>query len=352
MCDAPDDAGQPAGSQPEAVTRALRGQAGMLRMIEDNAAALDYAMDLWRENQELIAARLADIADPASPAARQYQELGRLAKQVLSASAAAQRIDDYVLDVARHITALTQNPALEQLRDWEPRNWGSLPAGETARAITLMNEGIPLVWVPRSAVVTELAAAADTEARAKVLATARDDIAEDCRIALISVTAPDLQPLAALADLTVSMLTTDFWPGAQALAANILDTWLYRAASRGVPFSAPGGGKGFYSQIKKQIGPVDDETLLTEFRSACVLAPLLAALQPFWPSSDPTPSQFTRHATSHRAGPEQYTEHNATIAVMLTVSELLRVFRTGNLRLIHAASCPFSNSSMTSCGVR
>jgi hypothetical protein len=31
--------------------------------------------------------------------------------------------------------------------------------------------------------------------------------------------------------------------------------------------------------------------------------------------------------------------------------ELPRVFRTGNLRLIHAASCPFRYSSMTSCGV-
>ena len=33
-------------------------------------------------------------------------------------------------------------------------------------------------------------------------------------------------------------------------------------------------------------------------------------------------------------------------------SELPRVFRTGNLRLIHAASCPFRYSSRTSCGVR
>jgi aromatic ring-opening dioxygenase catalytic subunit (LigB family) len=32
--------------------------------------------------------------------------------------------------------------------------------------------------------------------------------------------------------------------------------------------------------------------------------------------------------------------------------ELPRVFRTGNLRLIHAASCPFRYSSRTSCGVR
>jgi restriction system protein len=33
-------------------------------------------------------------------------------------------------------------------------------------------------------------------------------------------------------------------------------------------------------------------------------------------------------------------------------TELPRVFRTGNLRLIHAASCPFRYSSMASCGVR
>jgi site-specific recombinase XerD len=39
-------------------------------------------------------------------------------------------------------------------------------------------------------------------------------------------------------------------------------------------------------------------------------------------------------------------------AVPAARSELLRVFRTGNLRLIHAAACPFRNSSMTSCGVR
>jgi hypothetical protein len=33
-------------------------------------------------------------------------------------------------------------------------------------------------------------------------------------------------------------------------------------------------------------------------------------------------------------------------------AELPRVFRTGKLRLIHAASCPFRYSSKTSCGVR
>jgi hypothetical protein len=36
----------------------------------------------------------------------------------------------------------------------------------------------------------------------------------------------------------------------------------------------------------------------------------------------------------------------------ISKDELPRVFRTGDLRLIHAASCPFRYSSRTSCGVR
>jgi hypothetical protein len=43
--------------------------------------------------------------------------------------------------------------------------------------------------------------------------------------------------------------------------------------------------------------------------------------------------------------------HSATKA-SISASELPRVFRTGKLRLIHAASCPFRYSSITSCGVR
>jgi hypothetical protein len=41
-----------------------------------------------------------------------------------------------------------------------------------------------------------------------------------------------------------------------------------------------------------------------------------------------------------------------TLTPSVVEGELLRVFRTGNFRLIHAAACPFRNSSMTSCGVR
>jgi hypothetical protein len=43
---------------------------------------------------------------------------------------------------------------------------------------------------------------------------------------------------------------------------------------------------------------------------------------------------------------------DVTATVYQQLCELPRVSWTGNLRLFHTASCPFRNSSMTSCGVR
>jgi hypothetical protein len=43
--------------------------------------------------------------------------------------------------------------------------------------------------------------------------------------------------------------------------------------------------------------------------------------------------------------------HTSKFSDPREASELPRVFRTGNLRLNLAASCPFRYSSMTSCGV-
>ena len=51
-----------------------------------------------------------------------------------------------------------------------------------------------------------------------------------------------------------------------------------------------------------------------------------------------------------RAGAEGYLLKTMNFTEL--PDELPRVFRTGNLRLFHAASCPFRYSSRTSCGVR
>jgi hypothetical protein len=185
----------------------------------------------------------------------------------------------------------------------------------------ILDEGIPLVWVPRPAIVAELVGAAGADVRDSILLSSRDDIAIDCLTVLGEVTAPELKPLAELAAETVSALRGGHGSSAQALAGNIFDTLLHDAARRGVVFAAPPVGYFKYDKVRKQITPVSDDTAIRRFRPDCVLSAALAALEKYDPS-DPPPARFVRHATAHRACPAQYTPVNAIVAVMLVASML------------------------------
>ena len=76
----------------------------------------------------------------------------------------------------------------EKLENAVPSNWDGIDLLDYLSAMDVMNEGIPLVWVPRSAVVAQLVAAADYQSRAQILAGARLDIAADCEAALVVFT--------------------------------------------------------------------------------------------------------------------------------------------------------------------
>ena len=67
---------------------------------------------------------------------------------------------------------------------------------------------------------------------------------------------------------------------------------------------------------KRQIIGVSGKTSLRELKAAGSLSPVLMALVNFKPGG-PVPVQLNRHATAHAAGPEQYSDVNAVIALML-----------------------------------
>ena len=221
------------------------------------------------------------------------------------------------------IPQLIKLPPLKLPTDWFPRNWEDVPDLDFDTAIGIVqDEGIPLVWVPRPAIVAELVGAADADARDGILLSFRDDLADDCLTALGEVTAPELKPLAELAGDAVSSLRSGHDSSAQALAGNVFDTLLRDATRRGVIFAGPPVGYFKYDKVLKRITPVSEDTVIRRFRPDCVLSAALSALQSYDPS-DPPPNRFVRHATAHCARPEQYTPVNAIVAVML-VSSMLR----------------------------
>jgi hypothetical protein len=207
--------------------------------------------------------------------------------------------------------------------DWLPANWDANVDFDAIDAIytIVRDEGIPMVWVPRPAIVGGLIHAADAQARGEILVASRVEIAEDCAAAISEVTAPQLQPLVTLASAAVAALKDGHSSAAQALAANVFDTLLRDAARRGVLFPDIAVGYFRYDKILKRIVPVSGETTVRQFRTACVLSAALPALQNFTPG-EAAPARFVRHATAHSVGLEQYTEENAIVAVMLMTSML------------------------------
>lgn len=237
----------------------------------------------------------------------------------------AQRYADTLTALGQHISLadLTTLPS-----SFNPPNWGTLAEAEidTAMAV-LRDEGVPLAWIPRPAIVSELVNAPDNAARLAILTTRIPEIIIDCGEALDDVTDPDLKSEVEM--MRRALLCLGAVPdGAQALATNVFDTFLRGANRRGRMFGAS-FGYFKYDKVTKRITKVSDDTPLEEFRIACVLSPAIVALRDFDPGGSALPTEFGRHATVHQVDPMHYTPANAAIAVMLATSFLREAQASG-----------------------
>ena len=285
------------------------------RMAEDLARSVSAAGLLHRQF----------LAMPSILAATQmHQQLGE--SIALSLAPHREAFAEFARSVVQPLIKL---PSLNLPPDWFPRNWEDVPDLDVGKALVIiLDEGVPLVWVPRPGIVAELVGAADADVRDGILLSSRDDIGADCLSVLDEVTAPELKPLAELAAEAVSALQGGHGSSAQALAGNVFDTLLRDGARRGVMFAGPPIGYFKYDKVRKQITPISDDTAIRRFRPDCVLSAAVAALENYDPS-DPPPARFVRHATAHRACPAQYTPVNAIVAVMLVASMLREAQASG-----------------------
>jgi hypothetical protein len=172
-------------------------------------------------------------------------------------------------------------PQHQRFRGWLPENWHGKRDLDLNMALNVMNEGIPLIWVPQSWVVSVLLTA-DAGMRSDILLDRRLEISHGCLAVLREVTNPELTELAGFAvEATQELMNGRFRP-AQALAGNILDTSMQEAADRGV-FGAWNrkSRKSIYTHVKENVPQLSDDTVVEQFRRACVLAPVALALYAF-----------------------------------------------------------------------
>ncbi|GDY49069.1 hypothetical protein SANT12839_099510 [Streptomyces antimycoticus] len=212
-------------------------------------------------------------------------------------------------------------PALERLDAMMPANWRGSRL-DYSEMIALMQEGVPLAWVPPADVIQQLLTADDPASRARVIDDCRPTILASCEAALASVTDTRFIAQRALLEECVRMAEHGMFSGAQALAANVWDTLIRGLAFANPEWLKPNGQWQGYPKVLENIPAVeDDDPTIRQFREAAAFLPFPQALKTFWPPT-PVPQNFNRHATAHAAATTQYTPVNAVTAVMLAVSVL------------------------------
>ena len=199
---------------------------------------------------------------------------------------------------------------LERLRESLPPNWPD--DIDLDKVITIVqDEGLPLVWVPRAEIVTELLAAPDRTARVEVLLTHPDELVDDCRGVLGDVTHTSLSGQQPLAVKALEAFAAGHHEAAQALAVTVTETAVAYAL----------GSK--YSEVKQKVLFDPDLVRYTEMRLQAALAPIGPFYTTWYASSGtPAPVALSRHVTVHQADQTHYTQANATVSILLASSAL------------------------------
>ncbi len=210
-------------------------------------------------------------------------------------------------------------PAFETLRRWllerYPSNW---PPGPGEAHFTLSaakqiveNEGIPLSYIPRAEVVSELTHAADRSARDAILVARCAEIMEDCEESLhrqLDLAVADQREL--LLDAIRALKNGHHRP-AQSLSVDVCTTVI----------EAHINAKHNKAKNECQVNDLDEALKEDRLRYVLGVAPVVNLMTDWSPKSGkPRPVPLSRHVCAHQAHTDHFTLENAIVAVMVATS--------------------------------
>lgn len=191
-----------------------------------------------------------------------------------------------------------------------PENWSTVLATDVLdddklRSIFLI-EGIPLAWVPGSAMVERLLIAEDARGRRELIRNGWRGILRDCVHASGELPSRQARSHARFIALSASAIRDGHYEAAQALSANLIDTLgRTHVNSRAVGYN--------WSLVTSKNQRPNLSKL--KMRALMVFGPLAVGHADYRPG-DSIPRSFSRHATAHGVSARQYTRVNSLIALM------------------------------------
>lgn len=210
------------------------------------------------------------------------------------------------------LTSSALGSILANLPSWEDMARGIYPVNilDAEAEITIaemkawmLEEGLPIAWVPRATTIDALHAAGSASARRVVFGRRWKAILTDCEAVLQKVSSSEVAPFATLAQKAIDGIREGHHELAQAFVANTLDTttrrWMSTSLRTEVTSASP----------KKRKDP---DTFTS--RQFFAFAQLQGIYRPYFPDDgEPIPATFNRHAAAHGVSRRQYSRINSVI---------------------------------------
>ncbi|MFM9760814.1 hypothetical protein [Streptomyces scabiei] len=274
------------------------------------ARAFQPLTDYYRT---MIAETLRPLAETVISTSRIGEAIGR---QVAEAAGLNARLRETLEPLNEHFREYWRDffETLGSLKEriYPPNLHDATPSVEEFEQL-LLEEGVPLMWVPGPKIVRALLDAADAGERRRVIGRRWKGVINDCEAVIDSVDHPGLQDSRNFAFDCVDALRDGHSNPAQALAANLLDSLMhthFKKHDRVKLTSNRKGGAKF---------DLNDY----QIRVALTFAPVWYAHAEYWPKNgDPIPRVFGRHPSAHGVSRTQYSRINAVYGLMLVTSVL------------------------------
>lgn len=198
-----------------------------------------------------------------------------------------------------------------------PPNWRGV-RGVNQLETLLLDEGLALAWVPPADILNVLLAAPSKQERRRILGRRWKRVVAACRESIESASATDFAQYRGFALNVTKMLEDGYSEGAQALAANLLDTMLRETLD--------GPSRKEVTDQRNRLS-IDDLPM----RAAMVFGGIWGSHTEFWQSrGDAIPREFSRHGSAHAVSRVQYSRINAVIALM-HVTAYIMLLDSGDL---------------------
>ncbi|MDD2818118.1 MAG: hypothetical protein PHN51_04910 [Candidatus Nanopelagicales bacterium] len=294
------------------IAEQYKGLSGVSEIAKANQAALNAA----GMSSAMEAALASTRAMPEIRALSGYEFTLQYADLLKNATAFTSAFEQHrarILELTKHIGKVGLS--------FLPPNWQEVGFPDNLEEL-LLDEGLPLAWVPPQEILQKLFAAKTAGQRRQIISANRKRITEACITELEAIRFRDKARQVWVDDFALEAayaLRDGRWRASQALSANLLDSVLSNAIE-----------KSAHDEVKNNRKKIAWETY--PVKPALVLGALYGIHAQYFPSKgDPIPTRFSRHASVHGVSIQQYKQVNAVIALMHVV---------GLLRLVEDESHP------------